>query len=135
MGIKDLNRVYTRDELAKGDVMFCATGVTDGAMLGLVCNVRGPGANATLYAGFQWQQASLGASASTWVLGTSQRRHAPTNACSASACMRFDLDGDGLLGATEGMSTSPDLVTPSQNGLDAQDELNVRGFQSPVLLL
>ncbi len=33
MGITNLNKVYTRDELAKGDVMFCATGVTDGPML------------------------------------------------------------------------------------------------------
>lgn len=33
MGIDDLNKVYTMDELAKGDVMFAATGVTDGSML------------------------------------------------------------------------------------------------------
>ncbi|MFN3827645.1 MAG: class II fructose-bisphosphatase [Micavibrio sp.] len=33
-GIKDLNRIYTTDELAKPDnVMFAATGVTDGTML------------------------------------------------------------------------------------------------------
>ena len=33
MGIDDLNRKYDLHELAGGDVMFCATGVTDGAML------------------------------------------------------------------------------------------------------
>ena len=33
MGVKDLDRIYTRDELAQGDVMFCATGVTDGSLL------------------------------------------------------------------------------------------------------
>jgi fructose-1,6-bisphosphatase class II len=33
MGIIDLDRVYARDELARGDVMFCATGVTDGPLL------------------------------------------------------------------------------------------------------
>jgi fructose-1,6-bisphosphatase II / sedoheptulose-1,7-bisphosphatase len=33
-GVSDLDRVYTTDDLAKGDnVMFAATGVTDGAML------------------------------------------------------------------------------------------------------
>jgi len=32
-GIKDLNRKYGLTDLAKGDVMFAATGVTDGAML------------------------------------------------------------------------------------------------------
>lgn len=33
MGISDLDRVYQIDELAKGNVMFCATGVTDGSFL------------------------------------------------------------------------------------------------------
>ncbi len=33
MGISDLNKIYTLDELAKGDVMFSATGVTSGWML------------------------------------------------------------------------------------------------------
>lgn len=33
MGVKDLNKAYGRDELAQGDVMFCATGVTDGPLL------------------------------------------------------------------------------------------------------
>ncbi len=32
-GIKDLDRVYSMLDLAKGDVMFAATGVTDGSML------------------------------------------------------------------------------------------------------
>lgn len=33
MGIDDLDRKYTGQDLAHGDVMFAATGVTDGAML------------------------------------------------------------------------------------------------------
>jgi fructose-1,6-bisphosphatase II / sedoheptulose-1,7-bisphosphatase len=33
MGIADLNRKYSLSEMAKGDVMFAATGVTDGSML------------------------------------------------------------------------------------------------------
>ncbi|MBC61129.1 MAG: fructose-bisphosphatase class II [Zetaproteobacteria bacterium] len=33
MGIKDLNRNYSIDDLAAGNVMFCATGVTDGSLL------------------------------------------------------------------------------------------------------
>lgn len=33
MGITDLNKIYELADLAKGDVMFCATGVTDGPML------------------------------------------------------------------------------------------------------
>ncbi len=33
MGITDPNHIYTLEEMAKGDVMFAATGVTSGAML------------------------------------------------------------------------------------------------------
>ena len=33
MGIKDKNTIYTTNDLASGDVMFSATGVTDGTML------------------------------------------------------------------------------------------------------
>ena len=33
MGIKNKDTIYTIDDLAKGDVMFSATGVTDGTML------------------------------------------------------------------------------------------------------
>lgn len=33
MGVKDLNKKYTLNELASGHVMFCATGVTDGPLL------------------------------------------------------------------------------------------------------
>ena len=33
MGIEDINKKYAMEELAKGDVLFSATGVTDGSML------------------------------------------------------------------------------------------------------
>ena len=33
MGITDPNRIYSIEEMAKGDVMFAATGVTSGPML------------------------------------------------------------------------------------------------------
>lgn len=33
MGVKDLTKKYSIDELAQGSVMFCATGVTDGPLL------------------------------------------------------------------------------------------------------
>ncbi len=33
MGIENMDRAYSRDELARGPVMFCATGVTDGPLL------------------------------------------------------------------------------------------------------
>jgi len=40
-GIEDLNRIYTRDELAKGDCIFAATGVTDGSLLKGVKRLKG----------------------------------------------------------------------------------------------
>ena len=33
MGITDADKVYKIDDLAAGDVMFCATGVTSGPLL------------------------------------------------------------------------------------------------------
>ncbi len=47
MGVKDLDKTYTRDELAQGDVMFCATGVTDGPLLSGVKTF--PGQKATTH--------------------------------------------------------------------------------------
>ncbi len=44
MGIKDLNKIYTIDEMAKGDVMFSATGVTTGWMLHGVRRIGNNGA-------------------------------------------------------------------------------------------
>jgi fructose-1,6-bisphosphatase II len=41
MGIKDTTKKFSIDELAKGDVMFAATGVTSGDMLKGVRYVRG----------------------------------------------------------------------------------------------
>jgi fructose-1,6-bisphosphatase II / sedoheptulose-1,7-bisphosphatase len=32
-GVEDLNRIYDLHDLAKGDVIFAATGVTDGSLL------------------------------------------------------------------------------------------------------
>ena len=33
MGIADINQVLKIEDMAKGNVMFCATGVTDGSFL------------------------------------------------------------------------------------------------------
>jgi len=39
-GIEDLDKIYTRDELAKGDCIFAATGVTSGSLLDGVKRLR-----------------------------------------------------------------------------------------------
>lgn len=41
MGITDLNKIYGIQDLAKGNVMFCATGVTQGAFLNGIRMVHG----------------------------------------------------------------------------------------------
>ncbi|NNM78761.1 class II fructose-bisphosphatase [Sphingomonas sp. ID1715] len=40
-GIEDLNKVYDLNELAQGDCIFAATGVTDGSLLGGVKTLKG----------------------------------------------------------------------------------------------
>ena len=40
-GVEDLNRIYDLHDLAKGDVIFAATGVTDGSLLSGVKHRRG----------------------------------------------------------------------------------------------
>ena len=40
-GIEDLDRIYKLQDLAKGDCIFAATGVTDGSLLGGVRRLRG----------------------------------------------------------------------------------------------
>jgi fructose-1,6-bisphosphatase II / sedoheptulose-1,7-bisphosphatase len=42
-GIEDLNKVYDLTELAKGDCIFAATGVTDGSLLAGVKRLKGGG--------------------------------------------------------------------------------------------
>lgn len=41
MGIKDLNKKYSAEQMAKGDVIFACAGVTDGYMLNGVCKKNG----------------------------------------------------------------------------------------------
>ncbi len=41
-GIKDLDRIYKLEDLASGDCIFAATGVTDGSLLGGVKRLRRP---------------------------------------------------------------------------------------------
>ncbi|HEX7775994.1 MAG TPA: class II fructose-bisphosphatase [Parvibaculum sp.] len=41
MGVKDFNKKFTMEEMASGDVIFAATGVTDGSMLEGIRYMRG----------------------------------------------------------------------------------------------
>lgn len=107
---------------------------TDGTLRGMVCNVGGPGSTGTVQNAYQYQLLSLGSGATGWALDASHIRYAPTNSCSASSGMRFDLDGDGTLGGSEGQGFASELVVPSGTN-DAQDELMDQGYLAPVLLM
>jgi fructose-1,6-bisphosphatase class II len=45
MGIKNIDQIFTLDDLARGSVMFCGTGVTDGPLLNGVRTLPGNRAN------------------------------------------------------------------------------------------
>ena len=40
-GLRDLHKIWTRDELVSGDVLFCATGVTKGSILDGIVQKKG----------------------------------------------------------------------------------------------
>jgi fructose-1,6-bisphosphatase II / sedoheptulose-1,7-bisphosphatase len=40
LGVKDLNKKYNIDDMVKGDIIFCATGVTDGDLVKGVKNKK-----------------------------------------------------------------------------------------------
>jgi hypothetical protein len=109
--------------------------VTDGTLMGLVCNAGGPGSTGTMQALYQSQTMTLGPNATGWALGSSHVRHAPTNSCNASAGMRLDADGDGALASGEGASLTHDLAAPTGGRTDVQDEIIEQGFLPPILLL
>jgi hypothetical protein len=109
--------------------------VSDGTMLGMICNVNGPGSTHSIVPRFQYQLLTLGSRASAWALSSSHIRYAPTNSCDASAAMSFDADGNGALDSAEGASFSAELQGLSNGSADVQEELQQRGFTSPVLLL
>lgn len=108
---------------------------TDGTLRGMICNAAGPGAASTIQPLFQYQSLSLGASGSQWALGVSNIHYAPTNSCQSGSGMRFDANGDGTLGGSEGTSFTPDLRGPTGGSVDVQDELQLMGFLPPILLL
>jgi fructose-1,6-bisphosphatase II len=65
MGIKDFQKKYSIDELAKGNVMFCATGITDGPLL------RG----VKLFAGRQAKTQSVVMRSATGTIRTIETHH------------------------------------------------------------
>ena len=109
--------------------------VSDGTLRGMICNWTGPGhvqPHAPV-ARFQWQTATLASGASHFTLdtGASHIAYAPTNSC-ASTTTEFDANGDGTVGAGEGLGSSADLDAPATGVASVQDELAARSFVLPA---
>ena len=103
---------------------------TTGDMLGMICNWAGPGNVHTPNGNFQYQALTLGAGATGWTIDTSRITYAPTNSCSSSATMEFDVNADSVLGVTEGNSVASDLDTRGASPSVAA-ALIARGFSVP----
>ena len=99
-------------------------------MLGMTCNWAGPGNSHTPNGNFQYQALSLAYGATAWAIDTSKITYAPTNSCSSSATMEFDVNADTVLGATEGNSVTADLDTRGASPSVAA-ALIARGFNVP----
>lgn len=105
---------------------------SDGSLIGFFCNWAGPGAShTTATQAFQAQSLSLNGNA--WTATYSKIHYAPTNACTASTTMRFDANGDTVLGATEGSNALNQLDAPTGGRPDAQSEAEARGYWPPTL--
>jgi hypothetical protein len=107
---------------------------TDGTLRGMVCNWAGPGSTRTLHNAYQAQVMNLAASDADWALARSQIAYAPTNSCSASSTMQFDLNGNGVIETAEGQGFASQLAVPTGTN-DAADELMQEGYLAPLLLM
>jgi hypothetical protein len=117
-----------------GAMTDTSTGSTN--LKGMICNWAGPGNSHTPGNNFQYQSIKLSATATDWDLasGTASNKitYAPTVSCSSTATMRFDVNSDSTLGATEGNSVTNnlDVIDTSKT---VQETIEARGFVNPVL--
>ena len=107
-------------------------GTSDGTLVGMYCNWSGPNASHTsAVAAFQSQSLTLTAGA--WAVNQSALSYAPTNACSSTSAMNFDVNGDGTLSGGEGASATIGLDAPSGGRTEVQAEVLDRGYLAPTL--
>ena len=117
-----------------GAMTDTTTGSTN--LKGMICNWAGPGNSHTPGNNFQYQSIKLSATATDWDLasGTASNKitYAPTVSCSSTSTMRFDVNSDSTLGATEGNSVTNnlDVIDTSKT---VQETIEARGFVNPVL--
>lgn len=100
---------------------------------GLICNWAGPGGSHTPSTRFQHQEVELTSAASGWSTLTSKLSYAPTTSCNSSGTMRFDVNADGVLGATEGNAVTHNLDGLTGTRTTVQSELAARGFSKPSM--
>lgn len=86
--------------------------LTDGSLLGMICNWAGPNNSHTPTLKYQYQAASLAPSGAIWSSTADNIVFAPTNSCNSTST-QFDADGDGVLTAGEGAPTTNSLAVAS----------------------
>ena len=114
-----------------------STGATD--LKGMICNWAGPGNSHTANNYFQYQKIVLSETATQWDISTDANSnkisYAPTNNCSSTAggTMRFDVDADTTVGASEGDGVANGMDTLDAGKTSVQATIEGRGFSNPSL--
>lgn len=105
----------------------------------LICNWAGPGLNhSPTHSLFQSQTLTLPASATDWNFPTnastnSKIHFAPTNTCSSTAGMTFDVDANNSIASGEGASTSNSGLDSATGSNTVYQEITSRGFVAPSM--
>jgi hypothetical protein len=103
----------------------------------MICNWAGPGRNFTVNNNFQYQRITLSASATDWDISSAANSNliyfAPTNSCTVSGGMNFDVDANGTVAAGEGASVTNGLDTLDSGRASVQATIEGRGFTDPTL--
>lgn len=105
--------------------------VSDGTLAGMYCNWNGPNSGSrSLSTSFQSQTLSL--SGGVWSVNSQAIAYGPTHNCEASASMRYDASGNGILVNGQGASSNL-LDRPTGGRTDVMSELLERGYWPPLL--
>jgi len=117
-----------------------STDSTNSDLKGMICNWAGPGATIGSHTPnnyFQYQRITLGASSGDWDISSATNSnlitYAPTNSCSASGSLNFDVDANGVLTSGEGSTVTNGLDTLDSGKTSVQATIEGRGFTNPTL--
>lgn len=120
-----------------GAMTDASAGATD--LKGMICNWAGPANSHTTNNYFQYQKIVLSETATDWDISSDANSnkisYAPTNSCASTAggAMRFDVNADNTVGATEGDGVANGMDTLDSGKTSVQATIEGRGFSNPSL--